>query len=144
MARSSDMHACTLTMHPRPTPSPSLLHATPPCDGSNPIPTSARIPSKVDNTLRDLEERFRINHREGLADALRDRLNALRQHPAKWHPEALYLLLELSDQPTLKARLSDLEALRQEEEQEEAPLRWEDIAREDGWDQDANMWKSIS
>lgn len=56
----------------------------------------------------------------------------------------MLLLLELSDQPTFKTRLSDLDALGQEEEAADAALRWEDIAREDGWDQDANLWETVS
>ncbi|POR37677.1 Spindle pole body component [Tolypocladium paradoxum] len=99
---------------------------------------------EVEHNLNGLEERFRVNHREGLADALRERLSALQQHPSKWHPEILLLLLELSDQPTFKTKLSDLDELGQEEEEAGAALRWEDIAREDGWDQDANLWNTVS
>ncbi|KAJ6438628.1 gamma-tubulin complex component GCP5 [Purpureocillium lavendulum] len=99
----------------------------------------------VENSLDGLEERFRVNHRDALADALRERRNALLQYPSKWHPEVLSLLLELSDQPTFNTRLGDVESLRPDDQQgAAAPLRWEDLAREDGWDQDADLWKTIS
>lgn len=103
-------------------------------------------PFEVDGRLDGLDERFRVNHREGLADALRQRLHSLRQAPSQWHPELLYLLLELSDQPTSKTRLDDLELPGKNDEQESQaqPLRWEDIAREDGWDQDGHLWKAVS
>lgn len=99
-------------------------------------------PFDVENSLDGLEERFRVNHRDGLADALRKRLDDLRASPSKWHPEIMFLLLELSDQPTFKTRLSDVEVPKAPEEAAEQ-LRWEDIAREDGWDQDQDLWKSV-
>lgn len=99
-------------------------------------------PFDVENNLNGLEERFRVNHRDGLADALRKRRDELQTIPSKWHPEILFLLLELSDQPTFKTRLSDVELPKAPEELAEQ-LRWEDIAREDGWDKDRDLWKSI-
>ncbi|KAM4056065.1 spindle pole body component [Hirsutella rhossiliensis] len=103
-------------------------------------------PFEVDSCLDGLDERFRVSHREALADALRQRLDALRRSPAKWHPEILYLLVELSDQPASKTRLSDLELPGQQvvQEPDAPPLRWEDVAREDGWDQDEELWKAVS
>ncbi|KZL83119.1 spc97 spc98 family protein [Colletotrichum incanum] len=97
----------------------------------------------VENQLVGLEERFRVHHREGLADAFRERLDALSQFRTKWHPEILHFLLELADRPTQKTRLSDLELLKEPEEDTKPPLRWEDIAKEDGWHEDADIWKSI-
>lgn len=94
--------------------------------------------------MEGLEERFRVNDRDRLADALSDRLHALDQNPSKHHPELLFFLLELSDQPTFKSRLSDLEAFQKVEEQTGPALRWEDIAQEDGWGHDAALWKTIS
>lgn len=99
-------------------------------------------PFEVENNLSGLEERFRVNDREGLADALRQRRDDLQVAPSKWHPEVLLLLLELSDQPTFKTKLGDLEALRPVEDVPES-WRWEDIAREDGWEQDPLLWKSM-
>ncbi|OLN84943.1 Gamma-tubulin complex component 5 [Colletotrichum chlorophyti] len=97
----------------------------------------------VENQLHGLEERFRVHHRESLADVFRERLDALSQFRTKWHPDILHFILELSDQPTQKTRLSDLELLKETEDEPEPKLRWEDIAREDGWHEDADMWRSI-
>jgi gamma-tubulin complex component 5 len=99
-------------------------------------------PFDVENNLDGLEERFRVNHRDALADALSQRRSTLNESPSKWHPEILFLLLELSDQPTFKSRLSDLESLKKPGETIET-WRWEDIAEEDGWDEDPALWKSI-
>ncbi|WYZ38760.1 hypothetical protein EsH8_III_000674 [Colletotrichum jinshuiense] len=97
----------------------------------------------VEHQLEGLEERFRVHHREGLADAFRERLDALSPFRTKWHPDILHFLLELADQPTQKTRLSDLELLKEPEEDPGPPLRWEDIAKEDGWHNEADIWKSI-
>ncbi|KAF7546447.1 hypothetical protein G7Z17_g8428 [Cylindrodendrum hubeiense] len=96
----------------------------------------------VENNLDGLEERFRVNLREELADALHERRTLLQETPSKWHPEILFLLLELSNQPTYNSRLSDLDLPKSSGDTEEQ-LRWEDIAREDGWDQDDAIWKTI-
>lgn len=97
----------------------------------------------VENRLNGLEETFRIKNREGLADALRERLDRLATSPARWHPEILHLLLELSDQPLRNTRLEDLDDLKEPETEPAPPLRWEDIAREDGWAEDLDLWKRI-
>ncbi|VUC22585.1 unnamed protein product [Clonostachys rosea] len=98
---------------------------------------------EVANTLDGLEERFRVNNRDDLADNLHERLEKLQEVSTKWHPEILFLLLELSDQPTFNTELADLELLRESEEDLDPALLWETIAKEDGWDQDAELWKSI-
>ncbi|KAG5975409.1 hypothetical protein E4U58_000989 [Claviceps cyperi] len=98
----------------------------------------------VERALLGLDERFRVNNRDDLADALGARLDALKTHPERWHPEILHLLLEISDQPTLKTRLRDLESLRIHAETATTEnLRWEDIAKQDGWDQDEDLWRCI-
>ncbi|KAF6828154.1 gamma-tubulin complex component [Colletotrichum musicola] len=97
----------------------------------------------VEKQLVGLEERFRVHHREGLADAFKKSLDALEEHRTKWHPDILHFLLELSDKPTQKTRLIDIEVLREPAADAEPPLRWEDIAKEDGWDEDADIWKTI-
>ncbi|KAL2760823.1 hypothetical protein ACRALDRAFT_1038237 [Sodiomyces alcalophilus JCM 7366] len=97
----------------------------------------------VEERLDGLEERFRIQHREGLADALRQRLSALALTPSKWHPEILHLLLELADQPVQKSNLDDLDLLKQPESDPGPRLTWEDIAKEDGWHGDPDLWRSV-
>ncbi|RYP69561.1 hypothetical protein DL771_006076 [Monosporascus sp. 5C6A] len=98
---------------------------------------------QVRHELDGLEERFRILNRDALADALRGRLDTLAQFPNKWTPETLHLLLQLSDQPTQKSKLRDLELLKVPNEDPEPPLTWEDVAREEGWDQDRDLWKTV-
>ncbi|RYP52869.1 hypothetical protein DL769_010606 [Monosporascus sp. CRB-8-3] len=97
----------------------------------------------VRNELDGLEERFRILNRDALADALRGRLGTLAQFSNKWTPEMLHFLLQLSDQPTQKSKLHDLELLKVLDEDLESPLTWEDVAKEDGWDQDRDLWKNV-
>lgn len=100
-------------------------------------------PFDVENALNGLQERFSINNRDGLTSALKSRLGKLQQNPEKWHPEILYLLLELSDQPTFKSELEDLTKLEHYVPDEEPVLRWEDIAREEGWDEEGDLWKPV-
>lgn len=98
---------------------------------------------EVQHELEGLEERWRIHHRDGLADALRQRLDALEGSSSKLQPEILSLLLHLSDQPTFKSRLSDLDALHEPETVIGPGLSWADIAKEDGWDDDPGLWRNV-
>lgn len=68
---------------------------------------------------------------------------ALEAHTTKWMPEILHLLLELSDQPTQKTKLSDLHLLTQPDEVAEDKLTWAEIAKEDGWHNDRALWSNI-
>lgn len=95
----------------------------------------------VETALNGLQERFRINHRDQLADALETRLDTLNQNPEKWHPEILQLFLELSDQPTFKTNLDNLNNLHHPGQAAAPVLKWEDIAQEEGWDEDGDLWK---
>ncbi|KAK8002029.1 hypothetical protein PG991_014251 [Apiospora marii] len=72
----------------------------------------------VEKHVNGIEERFRVLNRDGLADALRERLDALSAVSNKFTPEMLHFLLELSDQP----------------------LKWEDIVNEGG-SSDDDLWK---
>ncbi|RYP25766.1 hypothetical protein DL767_008272 [Monosporascus sp. MG133] len=98
---------------------------------------------QVKNELDGLEERFRVLNRDTLADALRGRLDTLAQFSNKWTPETLHFLLQLSDQPTQKSKLRDLELLKRPDEDLEPTLTWEDVAKEEGWDQDRDLWKNV-
>lgn len=84
-----------------------------------------------------------MHHREALADALRYGLDRLDPVPEKWRPDFLHLLLELSDRPLQNTSLDDLDALRQPAPEDGPQLRWEDIAKEDGWDDDPDLWASL-
>ncbi|KAJ6781111.1 hypothetical protein PWT90_00692 [Aphanocladium album] len=98
---------------------------------------------EVEKSLIGLQERFRVNNRDSLADELKARLDSLPEHPFKWYPETLHLLLELSDQPTYNTRLGNIARLDANDDGR-PQLRWEDIAREDGWAQDLDIWDSIN
>lgn len=98
---------------------------------------------EVDRCLKGLEERFSVVGREALAGALRQRLEALEPHHNRSTPEVLHFLLELADQPTQKSKLSDLDALVEPEEVAPPPLTWRDIAREDGWKEERDIWRFV-
>ena len=78
-----------------------------------------------------------------MADALRERLDALSSLPAKWTPDILHFLLELSDQPTQNSRLEDLDLLAKPDLPPEHKLTWAAIAKEDGWYNDGALWRNV-
>lgn len=82
--------------------------------------------------------------RDGLADALRARLDALEAQSDKWTPDVLHFLLQLTDQPTQKTDLIDLELLKEPDAEPGHRLTWEEIAEEDDWARDRALWKSIN
>ncbi|KAJ9151440.1 Spindle pole body component [Coniochaeta hoffmannii] len=97
----------------------------------------------VQDQLDGWEERFRVQGREGLADALRARLQALEAQSDKWTPDILNFLLQLADQPAQKTELIDLELLKEPDAEPGRHMTWEEIAEEDGWGQDRAIWRSI-
>ncbi|KAI1354995.1 Spc97/Spc98 family protein [Xylaria sp. FL0043] len=98
---------------------------------------------EVYSALDGYEERFRILNHDKIADALRDRLDALAQCSNKWTPDVLDLLLKLADQPVQKTKLDDLELLKERVEEIEPALKWSDIAREEGWDKERELWRNV-
>ncbi|KAI1106066.1 Spc98 family-domain-containing protein [Jackrogersella minutella] len=96
----------------------------------------------VESKLNGFEEHFRVVNKDGLADALRERLDALALISNKWTPDVLDLFLQLEDQPIRNSKLTDLELLKKSDKDLGPPLRWDDIAKEDGWDQDRDLWKN--
>ncbi|CAK7207687.1 hypothetical protein SEUCBS139899_010498 [Sporothrix eucalyptigena] len=96
---------------------------------------------EVESQLDGLTERFSVVGRDELADALRERREALtgdhegQPLTTKWTPDILHFLLELSERPTGQPHLLDeLNTLLDSRHvPEPPPLRWEDISREDGW-----------
>ncbi|KAI0875033.1 Spc98 family-domain-containing protein [Hypoxylon argillaceum] len=98
---------------------------------------------EVYSALNGYEERFHVLNRDGLAGALRERLDALAQCSNKWTPDVLHLLLKLADQPVQKSSLNDLESLKQPKETSELKLKWSDIAKEEGWDSDGELWRNV-
>ncbi|KAB5563371.1 Spc98 family-domain-containing protein [Coniochaeta sp. 2T2.1] len=97
----------------------------------------------VADQLNGWEERFRVQGRDGLADALRTRLDALDAQSDKWTPDILHFLLQLADQPTQKTELIDSEPLKEPESEPGHKLTWEEIAKEEEWYKDRALWKSI-
>lgn len=97
----------------------------------------------VEEQLRGLVERFSVVGRDGLSDALRQRLDSLSTKTTRFTPELLHLFLELSDQPTQNTPTNALEQLRPPDQDPGLKLRWEDIAKEDGWSQDRGLWKNV-
>ncbi|KAI0446656.1 Spc97/Spc98 family protein [Xylaria telfairii] len=97
---------------------------------------------EVYSALDGYEERFRVLNRDGLADALRDRLDALALCSNKWTPDVLDLLLKLADQPVQKSNLENLSLLKTPDKNPEPRLKWSDIAKEDGWDKDGELWQN--
>ena len=77
-----------------------------------------------------------------IADALHDRIVELSPRPERWIPEALSLLLQLSDQPIQYSRIEDLELLRPEPLLP-APLTWADILAEDPLDNLDGLWDDV-
>jgi gamma-tubulin complex component 5 len=75
-----------------------------------------------------------------LADALRTRLDSLASLEVKLAPEILHLLLELSNKPVTKARLEELELLKELEPDPGPPLKWKDLIAEDPGLRDKNIW----
>ncbi|KAI0408112.1 Spc98 family-domain-containing protein [Xylaria palmicola] len=96
---------------------------------------------EVYRALDGYEERFRVLNREGAADALKARLDALAQCSNQSTPDVLDLLLRLADQPVQKSNLGDLELLKGPDANPEPSLKWSDIAKEDGWDEDGELWR---
>ncbi|OAA61128.1 gamma-tubulin complex component [Niveomyces insectorum RCEF 264] len=100
---------------------------------------------EVKSRLDGLEERFSVAGRDGLAGALRLRRAALRlpEHMTKWTPDILEFLLELSDRPVEKASPDALNQLCASKLSPVLPaLRWEDIAKEDGWADERALWEN--
>ncbi|KAK4169106.1 Spc98 family-domain-containing protein [Cladorrhinum sp. PSN259] len=96
---------------------------------------------EVAERLKGLEERFRVVGRDALADAFRQRLDAFEPHCNDTTPEVFHFLLELADQPAQKSKLTDLDLLKEPEEEPLPTLTWREIAKEDGWQQERDIWR---
>lgn len=79
-------------------------------------------------------------NRDGLADALRGRLDALSAVSNKFTPEMLHFLLQLSDQPVNKTKLEDVLPHKELDVDPGEQLKWEDIINEGG-SSDDDLWK---
>ncbi|KAK4191689.1 putative gamma-tubulin complex component 5 [Podospora australis] len=97
---------------------------------------------EVNDRLNGFDERFRVVGRDALADAYRKRLDALEPfHDEKHMPDVLHFLLELADKPAQKTQLSDLDRLVEPQEASLPNLTWKEIAKEDGWKYERDIWQ---
>ena len=90
--------------------------------------------------LEGLEEKWMINNKDSLAEALHIRRAELSVTLNKWTPEILSLLLELSDRPFVQSSLTDLALPKPELS---APLTWADIVAEDPLDDPDGVWENV-
>jgi gamma-tubulin complex component 5 len=93
--------------------------------------------------LAGLDEKFRVLNEDPLADALKERLDVLSKLDAKWTPEILHLLLDLSDRPVEKAKLENLDFLKEPEPDTGPPLKWKDLVAEDPLLRDKSIWRNV-
>ncbi|KAA8900753.1 Spc98 family-domain-containing protein [Sphaerosporella brunnea] len=98
----------------------------------------------VISRLEGLEEKFRILNAEPLANALESRIDELKsltdiRGANNFVPETLQLLLELSDEPLKKTRLSDFDKLKRSPPPKE--LTWADIIAEEPLEGD--IWQDV-
>ncbi|KAL8827884.1 MAG: hypothetical protein Q9191_002912 [Dirinaria sp. TL-2023a] len=96
---------------------------------------------EVESRLAGLEEKFRIHNNDGLADALRIRLNELTNYPNKYNPEILCLLLHLSDRPSQNAHVEDPNLPGPE--LLPPPLTWSEVFEKDPLDNAQGIWDSV-
>ena len=95
----------------------------------------------VSARLAGLEEKFRILNNDELADALHSRLVELQSKTYRWEPEALSLLLQLSDQPLQNSKVEHLEKLRPVPIL--PPLTWADIIADDPLENQTGIWDDV-
>lgn len=97
-------------------------------------------PFAVDDHLDGLEEKFQILTLDGLADALRQRRQELRDHHHHWVPDVLDLLLYLTGDPVHNDGLLELYRIPPKSESP-VPLRWRDVLEDDPLEDDESLWK---
>ncbi|OJD21964.1 hypothetical protein ACJ73_06693 [Blastomyces percursus] len=95
----------------------------------------------VAKRLDGLQEKFQILDNDALSDALYSRLEELNQKRSHRAPEALSLLLELSDRPAVHSKVEDLDLLRRPASP--PPLTWNDIYASDPLSDEEEIWLDI-
>jgi gamma-tubulin complex component 5 len=99
---------------------------------------------EVAERLGGLQEKFLVLNRDDLADALHVRLGELKKATPtseKWLPDALHLLLLLSNDPAQKANVDGLSGDKSYVEVAPPP-RWADIEAEDPVDRTSKIWET--
>ncbi|KAK2775166.1 hypothetical protein FQN52_004047 [Onygenales sp. PD_12] len=95
----------------------------------------------VARRLDGLQEKFQVLNYDALSDALHSRLQELNQRRSHRAPEALSLLLELSDRPVIHSKVEDLDLLKPPASP--PPLTWDDIYASDPLDDQESIWQDI-
>ncbi|KAL2363465.1 hypothetical protein RJZ56_003635 [Blastomyces dermatitidis] len=96
---------------------------------------------EVAKRLDGLQEKFQVLDNDALSDALHSRLEELNQRRIHRAPEALSLLLELSDRPAVHSTIEDLDLLRRPASP--PPLTWSDIYASDPLSDEEEIWQDI-
>ena len=97
---------------------------------------------EVTARLNGLEEKWRINNNDPLAETLHLRRAELSIASNKWTSEVLSLLLQLSDRPAGQSNHANVAAVKPEPSLS-APLTWADIVAEDPLDDHDGIWKNV-
>ncbi|OAX78328.1 hypothetical protein ACJ72_07367 [Emergomyces africanus] len=95
----------------------------------------------VARRLDGLQEKFQVLNNDALSDALHSRLEELNQKRSHRAPEALSLLLELSDKPAIYSKVEDLDLLQRPASP--LPLTWNDIYASDPPTDEEGLWQNI-
>lgn len=103
---------------------------------------SARIDKfEVARRLDGLQEKFQVLNNDELSDALRLRLEELDTRRFHWSPEALFLFLELSNNPASLSKVENIEILKPADPT--AKLTWDDLDVSDTFSEQEDIWKDI-
>ncbi|TKA65023.1 hypothetical protein B0A55_10568 [Friedmanniomyces simplex] len=96
-------------------------------------------PFEVNDRFSGLIEKFAVRNRDDLAGEIKSRLDSLPK--AKWTPEILSLLLQLSDRPLENTHIRDLDLLTSPLSPPSEPT-WEEIVAEDPLT-DSDIWDDV-
>ncbi|KAK2763141.1 hypothetical protein FQN54_009777 [Arachnomyces sp. PD_36] len=96
---------------------------------------------QVAKKLDGLQEKFRVLNNDGLADALRLRLDELDAQRNSWTPEMLSLLIELSDKPATRSDAKDVDWYKPVEAK--PSLTWSDFHDPDSLYGADDIWEDI-
>jgi gamma-tubulin complex component 5 len=95
----------------------------------------------VAKQLDGLQEKARVFNNDGLADALHVRLDELEQRHVPWAPEALSLLLRLSDRPVTLSSVSNVTQLKPPDST--PPLIWSDFDASGTAYYEEDIWQGV-
>ncbi|KAL6243434.1 hypothetical protein RBB50_009426 [Rhinocladiella similis] len=93
----------------------------------------------VAEKLTGLEEKFQVLNLDDLAQALYTRRQKLEKYEHRWIPDALDLLLHLSDNPARHSRVENIPEFQSQSESL-GPLRWAEVEADDPVDREDDIW----